>query len=86
MSQFFENGSKINPFMPALLLQKPIKSSKPKEYLEALTRWLSPLTEMRIDKLAYEGQTIQGCLKFSDKAANITKTAEKFHILIKKEM
>ena len=53
MSQFFENGSKSNPFMPALLLQIPIKSSKPKEYLEALTRWLSPLTEMRIDKLAY---------------------------------
>ena len=31
---------------------------------------------MRIDKLAYEGQTIQGCLKFSDKAANITKTVK----------
>ena len=43
--------------IPALLLQKPSKSSKSKEHLEALTRRVSLRNEGKIDELLYEGQT-----------------------------
>ena len=55
--------------MPTLLLEKPSKSSKSKEYLEALARRLSLWTEERTDELLHEFQTIQDRLKAPDNAS-----------------
>ena len=68
--------------MLALLLQKPIKSSKSKEHLEALTRRLSLWNEGKIDELLYEGQTIQDRLKAPENATNISKISKKFKVLM----
>ena len=71
--------------MPALLIQKPRKSSKSKEHLEELTRRLSLWNEGRIDELLYEGQTMQDCLKVPENATKIPKISEKSKVLMSKE-
>ena len=53
--------------MPALLLQKPSKSSKAKDHLQALERRIKLWDEGDIEGLLYEGMTIQQRLR-SDKA------------------
>ena len=53
-------------------LQKPSKSSKSKEHLEALTRRLSLWNEGGTDGLLYEGQTTQDRLKGPENATNIS--------------
>ena len=45
--------------MPASLLQKTFKSSKSKSHHAALERRLTLWEEGKIEKLLYEGQTIQ---------------------------
>ena len=44
--------------MPALLLQKPSKSSKAKDHLQALERRIKLRDEGNIEGLLYEGMTI----------------------------
>ena len=53
--------------MPAFLLQKPSKSSKAKDHLQALERRIKLWDEGDIEGLLYEGMTIQQRLR-SDKA------------------
>ena len=75
-------GLKAIHVMSALLLQKPSKSSKPKEHLEALTRRLSLLNKGKIDQPLYQGQTIQDRLKAPQNATNISKISKKFKVLM----
>ena len=49
--------------MPALLLQKPSKSSKTKDHLNALHRRLKLWDDGKIAELIREGKTIQSQLK-----------------------
>ena len=70
--------------MPALLLQKPSKSSKSKDHLEALTRRLAFWNEGKIEDLLYEGETIQSRLKTADSASNFAKISQKFKNLMTK--
>ena len=70
--------------MPALLLQKPSKSSKSKEHLEALTRRLTLWNEGKIEDLLHEGETIQSRLKTPENASNIAKISQKFKNLMSK--
>ena len=72
--------------MPALLLQKPSKSSKSKEHLEAPTKRLLLWNKGRIDELLYESQTTQDRLKAPESTANISRTSRKFKFLMSREM
>ena len=62
--------------MSALLLQKPSKSSKSKEHLEAQSRRLSLWNQGRIDELLYEGQTIQDHLKAPETSLRCLKNSK----------
>ena len=70
--------------MPALLLQKPSKSSKSKDHHAALERRLTLWEEGKIEELLYEGQTIQEKLKSSDSSMTVAKISMKVRILISK--
>ena len=52
--------------MPALLLQKPSKTSKSKDHLAALARRLELWDDGKISELLYEGTTIQERLSNSN--------------------
>ena len=52
--------------MPKLLLQKPSKSSKAKEQLKELQRYMKLWDDGSIEDLSYESQTIRDRLR-SDK-------------------
>ena len=70
--------------MPALVLQKPSKSSKSKDHHIALERRLKLWDEGKIEELFYEGQTMQEKLKSSDISMTIAKISMKVRILISK--
>ena len=70
--------------MPALLLQKPSKSSKSKDHHAALERRLKLWDEGKIEELLYKGQTIQEKLKSPDSSMAIAKISMKFRILMSK--
>ena len=70
--------------MPALLLQKPSKSSKSKDHHAALERRLNLWEEGKIEELLYEGQTIQERLKSSCGSMAIANVSMKFRILTSK--
>ena len=70
--------------MPALLLQKPSKSSRSKDHHAALERRRKLLKEGMIEELLYEGQTIREKLKSSDSSMTIAKISMKIRILISK--
>ena len=70
--------------MPALLLQKPSKSSKSKDHHADLERRIKLWEEGKIEELFYEGQTMQEKLKSSDISMTIAKIPMKVRILISK--
>jgi hypothetical protein len=53
---------KATVVMPSLLLQKPFKSSKPKDHIACLERRLPLWHEGNLDALVHEGRSIQDCL------------------------
>ena len=59
--------------MPALLLQKPIKSSKAKDHLQALERRIKLWNEGNIERLLYEGMTTQQRLTSDKEGMTIAK-------------
>ena len=75
---------KAADIMPALLLQKPHKSSKSKDHHAAVKRRLKLWEERKIEELLYEGQTIQERLKSSDSSMTIAKISMKFRIFMSK--
>ena len=70
--------------IPALLLQKPSKSSKSKDHHAALERRLKLWEEGKIEELLYEGHTIQERLKSPNSSMIITKISIKFRIFMSK--
>ena len=70
--------------MPALLLQKPSKSSKSRDHHAALEIRLKLWEEGKIEELLYEGQTIQEKLNSSYSSVTIAKISIKVRILISK--
>ena len=70
--------------MPALLLQKPSKSSKSKDHHADLERRLKLWEEGKIEELLYEGQTIQERMKSPDSSMTIAKISMKFRVLMSK--
>ena len=64
--------------MPALLLQKPSKSSKSKDHVAALQRRLDLWDEGNILELIEEGETIQGQLKHINAPQLIADISKKF--------
>ena len=70
--------------MPALLLQKPSKNSKSKDYLVSLERRLKLLEEGDIRNLLHEGETIKERMKSSKKGMNIEKISLKFKNIMNK--
>ena len=70
--------------MPALLLQKPSKSSKSKDHHADLERRLKLWEEGKIEELLYEGQTIQERLKSPDSSMTVAKISMKFRMLMSK--
>ena len=70
--------------IPALLLQKPSKSSKSKDHHAALERRLKLWEEGKIEELLYEEHTIQERLKSPNSSMIITKISIKFRILMNK--
>ena len=70
--------------MPALLLQKPSKSSKAKDHLQALERRIKLQDEGDIEGLLYEGMTIQQTLRSDKEGMAIAKISLKFKNLMSK--
>ena len=70
--------------MPALLLQKPSKSSKSKDHHADLERRLKLWEEGKIEELLYEGQTTQERMKSPDSSMTIAKISMKFRVLMSK--
>ena len=68
--------------MPALLLQKPSKSSESKDRHAALEGRLKLWEEGKIERLLYEKQIIQERLKLPNSSMTITKISMKFRILM----
>lgn len=68
--------------MPALLLQKPSKTSKTKDHSKALERRLSLWEEGNLSDLLFEAETFQETLLKAKKKVNTT--AELFKKFIKK--
>ena len=64
--------------MPALLLEKPSKSSKAKYHLQALERNIKWWDEDNIEGLLYEGMTIQQRLRSDKEGMAIAKISLKF--------
>ena len=71
--------------MPALLLQKPIKSSKAKDHLQALERRIKLWNEGNIERLLYEGMTTQQRLTSDKEGMTIAKISLKCKNLMSKE-
>ena len=70
--------------MPALLLQKPSKSSKAKDHLQALERRIKLWNEGDIEGLLYEGMTIQQRLRSDKEGMTIAKISLKLKNLMSK--
>ena len=71
--------------MLTLLLQKPSKSSKAKDHLQALDRRITKLwDEGNIEGLLYEGMTIQQRLRSYEEGMTIAKISLKFKNLMSK--
>ena len=68
---------KMIMIMPALLLQKPSRTSKSKDHSKALERRLSLWEEGRLTELLFEAETIQETLSTSKKKANTTAELSK---------
>ena len=71
--------------MPALLLQKPSKSSKARDHLQALERRIKLWDEDNIKGLLYEDMTIQQRLRSNKEGMTIAKISLKFKNLMSKE-
>ena len=69
---------------PALLLQKPSKTSKSKDHLVSLEMRLNLWKEGDISNLLHEGDTIQERLKITEKGMNIEKISLKFKNMMNK--
>ena len=70
--------------MPALLLQKPSKTSNAKDHLEALERRLRLWEEGNITELVNESETIQERLPSTSSQMNIENLSSKFNQLMQK--
>ena len=70
--------------MPALLLQKPTKSSKAKDHLQALERRIKLWNEGNIEGLLHEGMTIQQRLRSDKEDMTFAKISLKFKNLMRK--
>ena len=70
--------------MPVLLLQKPSKSSKAKDHLQALERRIKLWDEGNVEGLLYEGMTIQQRLRSDKEVMTISKISLKFKNLMNK--
>lgn len=70
--------------MPALLLQKPSKTSKSKDHLKALERRLELWNKGEINLLLLEAETIQQRLKNNNSPKNIADISKKFAKLMGK--
>ena len=70
--------------MPAILLQKPSKTSKAKDHLKALERRLILWEEGTITELVNESKTIQDRLSSTNNQMNIEKLSSKFKQLMEK--
>ena len=70
--------------MPALLLQKPSKTSKAKDHLKAIERRLRLWEEGNITELVNENKTIQDRLPSTNSRMNIEKPSSKFKQLMQK--
>ena len=70
--------------MPALLLQKPSKTSKSKDHLAALSRCLQLWDDGKISELLYKSPTIQERLSNGNYGMNIAKISSKFKNLMQK--
>ena len=70
--------------MSALLLQKPSKSSKAKDHLQALERRIKLRDEGNIEGLLYEGMAIQQRLRSDEEGMTIAKISLKFKNLMNK--
>ena len=67
-----------------LPLQKPARSSKSKDHLEALNRRLNLWKEGELTELLIEGETIQKSLSDSKSIKTITELSKKFKNYMKK--
>ena len=70
--------------IPCLFLHKPSKVSKSRDYLKALKRKIDLWSNGKIDKLLFEGKTIQSCLHHNKTPNSIDKLSKKFVLLIEK--
>ena len=70
--------------MMNLPLQKPARSSKSKDHLEALNRRLNLWKEGELTELLIEGETIQKSLSDSKSIKTITELSKKFKNYMKK--
>ena len=70
--------------MPALLLQKLIKTGKSKHQLKSLARRFEIWKEGNIKKLYVEGKAIQDRLKSDGSPNDIIKTSKKFKLQMQK--
>ena len=70
--------------MPALLLKKPSKKLKAKDYLKALVRRLRLWEERNITELVNESNTIQSTLPSTNNQMNIEKLSSQFKQLMGK--
>ena len=64
--------------MPNLLLQKPSKNSRSKDYQLALERRLELWHKEEFEKLYIEGETIQASLKTIQNPSSIAEISKKF--------
>ena len=64
--------------MPALLLQKPSRTSKSKDHLAALSRRLDLWEQGNIFDLLHEGQTLQNQFKSAKKTMSVNEISRKF--------
>ena len=65
--------------MPNLLLQKPSQKSKLKDHLSALERRMELWESVEPVELLKEAETIQKCLKTSNKTSTINEISQKFN-------
>ena len=68
--------------MPALILQKPSKTSKSKDHMKAVERRLHLCNEGNIRELLREGETIQERLHPVNQNPDISKTSQKLRRLM----
>ena len=70
--------------MPRLLLQKPSKACKAKDYLKALERRTDIWNNGKTDKLLLEGETIRSRLHHMNTPKSIGELSKKFALLMEK--